>query len=188
MEYRGEEMKNKDNRKVQLIYGLVIGFIFGFLLQKGGVTKYDVIVGQLRLTDFTVLQVMISSVIVTMLGISYLLPKGMLKLEVKSGSVRNSVIGGLIFGLGFGILGYCPGTIAGAIGNGYLDALSGGLIGIITGSAIFAFFYPKLKSMKILTEDRFSKFSLFYQLKGNPFRFTVPFALFLILVLVLTEI
>ncbi|HER43619.1 MAG TPA: YeeE/YedE family protein, partial [Candidatus Eisenbacteria bacterium] len=41
------------NRRAQLSLGFAAGIIFGFLLQKGGATRYDVIVGQLLLTDFT---------------------------------------------------------------------------------------------------------------------------------------
>ena len=128
-----------------LFQGLVIGILFGFLLQKGGVTKYDVIIGQLRLIDFTVIKIILTAIVVSMLGISYFYPKKMVPVETKPGSLKNASIGGLLFGVGFGLLGYCPGTIAGAIGNGYLDALSGGLIGIVLGTIIYAMMYSKLK-------------------------------------------
>lgn len=179
--------KNYENRNQQLFYGLMIGVAFGFLLQKGGVTKYDVIIGQLRLIDFTVIQIIFTAIIVTMLGISFLYPRKILEVKTKAGSLKNSVIGGLIFGVGFGLLGYCPGTIAGAIGNGYLDALTGGLLGIIFGSALFAFLYPELKEKNILTEDKFSKVSYFDKVKGSPFKITIPFSLILIMVLFLLD-
>lgn len=179
--------KNYENRNQQLFYGLMIGVAFGFLLQKGGVTKYDVIIGQLRLIDFTVIQIILTAIIVTMLGISFLYPRKILEVKTKAGSLKNSVIGGLIFGVGFGLLGYCPGTIAGAIGNGYLDALTGGLLGIIFGSALFAFLYPELKEKNILTEDKFSKVSYFDKVKGSPFKITIPFSLILIMVLFLLD-
>ena len=58
-------LKSLHSRKaVQLILGLVMGILFGFLLQKGGVTSYHVIVGQLLLKDFTVVKIMLSAVIV----------------------------------------------------------------------------------------------------------------------------
>ena len=171
--------KNYDNKSLQLFYGLLIGIAFGFLLQKGGVTKYDVIVGQLRLIDFTVIQVIFTAIIVTMLGISFLYPRGIIEVKTKGGSIKNSVFGGLIFGVGFGLLGYCPGTVAGAIGNGYLDALTGGLLGMIFGSALFAFMYPSLKEKNIITEDKFSKVSYFDKVKGSPFKITVPFSIIL---------
>lgn len=135
------------NKKVQLLIGLIIGILFGFLLQQGGVTKYDVIINQLLLQDFTVLKIMISAAITGMLGIYFLKQVGLAQLHPKPGSIGSSVIGGLIFGIGFAVLGYCPGTIAGAVGNGYLDALFGGLIGIIIGSGIFANLYPKLQGI-----------------------------------------
>ncbi len=172
----------------RLIQGLVIGFLFGFLLQKGGVSKYDVIIGQLKLIDFTVIKVILTAIIVTMLGISFLYPKGLIEVKGKSGSIKNAIIGGLIFGVGFGILGYCPGTIAAAIGNGYIDALTGGLLGILLGTFVFAKLYSKLKDKGVLTKDKFHKYSLFHSLKKKSFLFTIPFATFLIIVLYIIEL
>ena len=138
-------------RGSQLIIGFLVGVIFGFLLQKGGVTRYDVIIGQLLLTDFTVLKVMLSAVVTGMIGVYALKGAGMAQLHPKSGSFGSSVIGGLIFGVGFGILGYCPGTMVGAVAQGSLDALFGGVVGILIGAGLFAVAYPKLEKgfMKI---------------------------------------
>lgn len=180
--------KYYDNKRLQLFLGLLIGIVFGFLLQKGGVTKYDVILAQLRLLDFTVLKIMLTAVIVTMLGISYLFPKGKIQLHPKSGSLKNAVVGGLIFGVGFAILGYCPGTIAGAVGNGYLDGLIGGMVGIIIGSGIYASMYSTLKKKKWIEDDRFSEVSLFQRMKGNPFKYTLPFALLLAGIMAMLEV
>ncbi len=54
MDKRTQTSEKKDISP--LLWGLAFGIVFGFLLQKGGATKYDVIIGQLLLTDFTVLQ------------------------------------------------------------------------------------------------------------------------------------
>jgi hypothetical protein len=180
--------KLHDNKGMQLFFGLLMGIVFGFLLHKGGVTKYDVILGQLRLMDFTVLKIMLSAVIVTMLGISYLYPKQKIQLHVKAGSIKNAVIGGLLFGIGFGTLGYCPGTIAGAVGNGYLDGLLGGMLGIIIGSGVYAAMYSTLKSKKIITEDRFSEKTLFEVFEGNPFRYTLPISGVLAVMMIILEV
>lgn len=175
------------NNKRTLSQGLIIGIIFGFLLHKGGVTKYDVIVGQLRLTDNTVIKIIFTAIFVTMLAISYFYPKGLLSIEVKSGSIKNAVIGGLLFGVGFGLLGYCPGTIARAIGSGSLDALTGGLVGIILGTVIYAKLYSKLKAKNIITQDKYSGYSLFHKVKDNPFRLTIPIALLIVIFLLALE-
>lgn len=171
----------------KLLQGLVIGILFGFFLQKGGVTKYDVIMGQLRLTDFTVIKIILTAIVVSMLGVSYFYPKGMIPVKTKEGSIKNAIIGGLIFGIGFGLLGYCPGTIAGAIGNGAIDALTGGFIGIVLGTVIYAILYEKLKESGVLTKDKFSEYSLFHKISGNPFKVTLPIGAMLVLVLFIIE-
>lgn len=188
MEYRGDEMdKYYENKKLQLIIGLFIGIVFGFLLQKGGVTKYDVIVGQLRLTDFTVIKIIFSAIITTMLGIGLLYKRGLIKVETKSGSIKNSIIGGLLFGIGFGLLGYCPGTIAGAIGNGYVDAMTGGFIGILAGTAIYAFMHPTLRIKGIIKDDKYSEYNIFNNYKGNIFTIIIPISLLLMGVMFIVE-
>ncbi|MBR1368971.1 YeeE/YedE family protein [Methanocalculus chunghsingensis] len=133
----------RSDTKAQMVLGLLSGIVFGFLLQKGGVTEYGVIIGQLLLTDFTVVKVMLSAVLVGMIGVYTLKWMGLANLHYKVGSVGSTIIGGLIFGAGFGILGYCPGTAAGAVGSGAMDAAIG-MIGIAIGAGIFARLYPRL--------------------------------------------
>ena len=175
-------------KMIKLLQGLLIGILFGFFLQKGGVTQYDVIMGQLRLTDFTVIKVILTAIVVSMLGVSYFYPKGRVPVETKKGSVRNAIIGGLLFGIGFGLLGYCPGTIAGAIGSGYIDAVTGGFIGIVLGTVIYALMYKKLKAAGILTIDKYSEYSLFHKMSGNPFKVTLPIGVAIVLVMLVMEI
>lgn len=133
----------RSNKKVQVLLGLIFGIIFGFLLQKGGVTSYDVILGQLLLTDFTVVKIMMTAILVGMIGVYVMKAAGLVHLHTKLGSAGATIIGGLIFGAGFAVLGYCPGTAAAAVGSGALDALVG-MIGIVIGAGIFARLYPRL--------------------------------------------
>jgi hypothetical protein len=172
--------------KRSLIFGLAFGILFGFLLHKGGVTKYDVIVGQLLLTDFTVLKVMLSAVVTGMIGVYMMESLGWIQLSIKRGSVGKNVIGALIFGVGFALLGYCPGTIAGAIGNGYLDAITGGLAGILLGTWIFALMYPQLKE-GILKKGEFGDITLPRLLKVNNWVVVVPAVLLILLLLLWIE-
>jgi hypothetical protein len=72
--------------------------------------------------------------------------------------IGGNIVGGLIFGLGWGFLGYCPGTSAGALGEGRWDALWG-ILGMLVGAAIFAEFYPILKKT-VLTWGDFGKITL----------------------------
>ena len=133
----------RSSNKVQLALGLLSGIAFGFFLQKGGVAAYNAVMGQLLLTDFTVVKVMLSAVLVGMIGVYALKAAGLVRLHTKPGSLGATVIGGLIFGAGFALLGYCPGTAAAATGTGALDALVG-MVGIVIGAGLFARFYPAL--------------------------------------------
>ncbi|MGC9520707.1 MAG: YeeE/YedE thiosulfate transporter family protein [Anaerolineae bacterium] len=169
-----------------LVQGLVFGIVFGFLLQKGGVTKYDVIVGQLLLEDFTVLKIILTALVVGGLGLHLFQALGWVSLSPKAGSWGKNAIGGLIFGVGFALLGYCPGTIAGAIGNGYLDATLGGLAGILIGSALLAAWYPVLKR-GILKQGDFGTLTLPQLLRVNVWVVMVPLSLVIVLVLYLLE-
>jgi len=164
--------KIHSKNKMQLFFGLFMGIIFGFLLQKGGAAKYDIILGQLLLEDFTVLKIMLSAVVTGMLGIYTLKTLGLVQLHPKPGSITINVIGGLIFGLGFALLGYCPGTISAAIGQGNLDALFGGFIGILIGSGIFAHLYPYLQGF--LKKGWFGDVTFPELFKVNPWIVILP--------------
>ena len=174
-------MKTKSR---DLIWGLIFGIAFGFLLQKGGVTSYDVIIGQLLLTDHTVLKIIFTAVVVGMLGIHLMRRLGWVDFKVKPGSWGKNAIGGLIFGVGFALLGYCPGTIAGAIGNGQLDALIGGLPGILLGSWLLATIYPKIRN-GILAKGDFGDLTLPKLLKVNEWLVVIPLSIILVGIMLL---
>lgn len=142
----------------QLLAGLITGILFGYLLQRTGVLRYDKQVGAVRLLDLTIMKFMLSAIFTGMVGVFLLRGMGLLELDVKATVLGTSIIGGLIFGLGWGILGYCPGTAAGALGEGRIDAVWG-MLGMVAGSWLFAEFYP-LTSSGIFAAGNFGKISL----------------------------
>lgn len=119
------------------LLGLCFGFIFGFLLQKGGVGQYDILVGALLLRDFTVFKIILSAILVGMVGVFMLHRLGLVKLHIKPLRYGPNIIGGLIFGIGFGLSGYCPGTGAVAFAQGNYDALFA-MLGLVAGSYAYA--------------------------------------------------
>lgn len=121
----------------KLALAAAFGFAFGFLLQKGGVAKYNVLIGALLLEDFTVVKVMVSAIIVGMVGIAILHARGMVKLHLQPTRFAAQSLGGILFGVGFALLAYCPGTGAAALGQGNWDAIFG-VIGLMAGSFVFA--------------------------------------------------
>ena len=77
--------------------------------------------------------------------------------------------------MGFALLGYCPGTIAGAVGQGSLDGLFGGMAGIIVGAGLFAQIYPGLNN-SILKKGDFGELTLPQLFKVNPWIIILPVA------------
>jgi uncharacterized membrane protein YedE/YeeE len=130
----------------KLFLGLITGIAFGFLLQKGRVAKFPVIVGQFLFRDWTVIKVMGTAVIVSAIGVYALLDAGAASLHIKPALWGGVALGGLCFGIGIVILGYCPGTTVAACGEGHRDAMVG-LLGMLAGALLFVGLYPQLEPM-----------------------------------------
>ena len=142
-----------------ILMGGVTGFLFGFLLQKGGVTRYSVIVGQFLLKDFTVLKIMLTAIVVGSVGIYGMRSLGLdIDLHVKTTALLGNALGGLIFGVGMAALGYCPGTAVAAIGEGSRHAIPG-VLGMLVGAGLYAEAYPWIKT-NILSVGNFGKATL----------------------------
>jgi hypothetical protein len=128
----------------KLITGALFGLGFGFLLQKGGVGKFNILIGQLLLQDFTVVKIMLTAIVVGMVGVFALHHFAKVNLHIKPTRIGSNVIGGLFFCAGFALFGYCPGTAAAALGQGSWDALFG-MAGLVAGSWVFAEFSGAMK-------------------------------------------
>ena len=141
-----------------LIYGLITGVIFGFLLQKARVIRYDKQIAALRLMDMTIVKYMFTTVLVAMVGVYLLKDLGLVKLSIKTTILGANIIGGLIFGAGWALLGYCPGTSLGALGEGRYDSIWG-IAGMLAGAALFAELFPLMKKT-VLTWGNFGKITI----------------------------
>lgn len=128
-----------------LVSGLVTGTVFGILLQKAQVLRYDKQIGAMRFLDMTIFKFMLSAIIVAAVGIYILHDFGLIHLSVKGTSIGAQLVGGGLFGVGWGILGYCPGTAVGAVAEGRTDAVWG-ILGMLCGAALYAEAYPLMKA------------------------------------------
>ncbi len=127
------------------IVALVLGVFFGFSLNKAGLTKYHKIVNVFRLTDLAVLKFMMTALIVSMSGLYLLRGLGLVTFpNVPATYIVGNVVGGLIFGVGMALSGYCPGTCAAGAGEGKLDYLIPGLLGFLVGAVIYGLTYPQV--------------------------------------------
>ena len=134
----------------KLALGLVTGIIFGILLQKGRVAKFEVIVGQFLFKDWTVVKMMGTAVVVGAVGVYALVAADMATLQIRPALLGGVLLGAVCFGVGMAIFGYCPGTSVAGCGEGRRDAMAG-VAGMLMGAALYVRFYEQLEPViKIL--------------------------------------
>lgn len=125
--------------------GVLFGFVFGWLLQRARLTDTDVIIGQLRLRDYTLFKVMLTAIIVGGIGVFVLHAGGLAAYHIKPANLLAVALGAVLFGIGMAIYGYCPGTGLAATGTGSLHALAG-VVGMLAGAIAFAFSFDWIKA------------------------------------------
>ena len=143
---------------MEQIIGLATGIVFGFLLQKGEVLRFEKQVGFMLLKDMAIIKFMLTAVIVGMIGIYACHSLGWIALSVKATNVAAILIGGLLFGIGWAIAGFCPGTSIGALAEGRIHAFWA-ILGMLGGAALYAEVYPIMKKT-VLTWGVYGKITL----------------------------
>jgi len=126
---------------IDQILGLITGLVFGFLMQKGRVIRFEKQVGALLIKDMTIFKFMLSAILVGMVGIYILYDMGITTLSHKPMNIGAVVLGGILFGIGWAVMGFCPGTSSAALGEGRIHAVFA-VLGMLAGAAIFAELYP----------------------------------------------
>jgi uncharacterized membrane protein YedE/YeeE len=141
-----------------LVLAVVFGAAFGWLLHRGRVLDYNVIVNQFRLRDFTVLKVMLTAIIVGGVGVLALVHLGAAKFHLRDANMLGTILGAAIFGVGMVLYGYCPGTGLAATATGKVHALVGA-IGMLFGAMLYAVSFDWV-SKNILTVWKLGKATL----------------------------
>lgn len=137
---------------IDQIFGLITGTLFGFLLQKGRVLRFDKQVGAMLLKDMTIFKFMLSAILVGMVGIQLLAGAGVITLGHKAMNLGAVLVGGALFGCGWAVMGFCPGTSIGALGEGRWHAVFA-IAGMVVGAAVYAELYPFFKSTVLAWKD-----------------------------------
>jgi hypothetical protein len=130
----------------ELIVAPIVGFGFGWFLERGGLGHAPKLAGQFYLTDFTVFKVMFTALVTAMLGVFWLDRIGLLDLRlvyVPETFVAPQAVGGAIFGAGFLLGGLCPGTSCVAAATGRLDGL-GVIGGMLAGMLLFNTMFDRI--------------------------------------------
>lgn len=117
-----------------LIVGLLTGVAFGAILQRVGASSFEMIVNMLRLKNLTIMKFMFLAIAVAAVGM-YVVNQfwpDQAHIGIAPLYLGGLIVGGVIFGIGWAVAGYCPGTALVAMAEGKLDAaitVLGGLVG-----------------------------------------------------------
>lgn len=134
---------------VGLVLAVIIGFGFGFALERAGFGSARKLAAQFYLYDMTVFKVMFTAIITAMVGLFGLIKLGFLNMDllyINPTFIWPQLVGGLLLGAGFIISGYCPGTSIVASASGKIDGMFT-ILGVMGGIFLFGMVYtPELQA------------------------------------------
>ncbi|MCV6623440.1 MAG: YeeE/YedE thiosulfate transporter family protein [Cellvibrionaceae bacterium] len=128
-----------------ILLAIVLGALFGFVLQRVGATDSKVIWGMLTLKDLRLAKTILFAIGVSSFALFAGMQLGLIDaghMSVKS-AYYGVLIGGLLLGLGWAVAGYCPGTGVAALGEGKRDAVVY-VLGGLFGALIYTLVYEKI--------------------------------------------
>lgn len=137
---------NEFSLGAELAIALVLGLGFGFALERAGFGSARKLTAVFYLYDMAVVKVMFTAVVTTLVGLALLSGAGlfdMSEIYLEATNWTAQIVGGLLFGAGFVIGGYCPGTSMAALATGRKDGMLFAL-GMLAGVWAYAEFTPGL--------------------------------------------
>jgi len=130
------------------VLAIVLGLFFGIVLERNGFGRSTILAAQFYGRDNRVLKVMFSAIVTALVGLAFFRTIGLLDwsaMVVPKTFLYPMIFGGLLFGVGFVVSGYCPGTSVVAMASRKIDgALT--FLGIVLGSVLFGILYPLYES------------------------------------------
>jgi len=132
---------------LSLILAVIIGFVFGFLLERAGLGNPRKLTAIFYLEDFTLVKVIFSAIVTSAIGLWVFRKAGVIDISrvlIMPTYLWPQLLGGIILGMGFVIGGYCPGTSVVGLSSGRIDAVIF-FIGLMLGIWLFAEGYPYME-------------------------------------------
>jgi hypothetical protein len=162
-----------EHRELGLVVAVLLGFAFGFVLERAGFGRADKLAAQFYLHDMTVFKVMFTAIVTAMLGVILASGVGLVELKplsewaISETYLWPMIAGGFLLGVGFIVSGYCPGTSLVAMASGSIDGLFT-VVGVVLGTVVFSE-AMSLRAVAAFNDSGAMGSFFFYQwLKINP--------------------
>ena len=127
----------------KLLLGLFSGIVFGFIIQRVGATDPNRMTRAHLMLDWDIPRFILAAVVLSAAGLFGLQAAGVGRTMVLPVSLVATGLAAVLFGVGWGLCGYCPGTTWAAVGEGRLDAVFA-LMGGLAGTVVFAHWHERL--------------------------------------------
>lgn len=122
-----------------------IGMVFGFTLSRAGLARCSNIAGVFRFTNLTVIKFMLTLLTIAMIALYALKGLDIVQFpNITATNIVGNLIGGLVFGMGMAVAGFCPVTRTAGAGEGRLDYLISGVLGLLAGVLAYGMTYLQL--------------------------------------------
>jgi uncharacterized protein len=149
---------------MNIFLAIILGSLFGFALYKSGAANPRKILSMLRFEDLSLMKIILFAI-----GFSSILIVAANSLgifDISNFSIKSVnlgvIVGGLIFGIGFGTVGTCPGTCMAAAGGGInLKKALSAIVGALFGAFFFSLSYGWLNSLRLFKTMDLGKLTLF---------------------------
>jgi uncharacterized membrane protein YedE/YeeE len=161
-----------------LIIGFLIGCAFGAILYLGGASSYRRILGTLLLKDMWIIKLMATAIGVGSLGVYLLDLGGLANMSIKPAYLWGVALGGVIFGVGWALSGYCPGTCVVGTSEGKKDAFFT-LLGALVGAFAFSLVFPYIDAA-LIQNANLGKVTIEDLVGINGIYLAIPFSLALL--------
>ena len=132
-----------------IITGLIVGILFGFIMQRGRFCMNSAIRDTVLLQDFTLLKSVGAAILVSMAGFAIMSAVGIITINPKPSFGWANLVGSFVFGIGMVIAGGCASGITYRVGEGMMGALAA-VIGLATTGTLTAmgFLKPIMVSLR----------------------------------------
>lgn len=133
---------------MKFIKFLLVGVVFGIVLTKSEAVSWYRIYEMFHFQSFHMFGIIITAIVVGVVGIQLIkrskakdITGNPIAIADKDKGFTNYIIGGILFGLGWGLVGTCPGPMYILIGAGFW-----GIGVVLLGALIGTYLYGALKS------------------------------------------
>ncbi len=153
-----------------LLTALVLGFFFGFSLERSGFGNARKLAAQFYGYDMTVFKVMFTAVLVAMVGLYSFAAYGLVDLSlvwINPTFLWAQLVGGFLIGVGFAVSGLCPGTAVVSAASGRVDGMLT-FAGAFFGTFLFSLLMDWVPALRSLYSAGAQGRSLLPDLLGVP--------------------